>query len=813
MKKTKGFDVKLLLLNHGEKMVAGLIGLLALMGLASASWSGETRTPEEMKAIAAKTQSKMESSVWPETDQVDFGKTPDVTALTQRMAEPSLDADKFAPSIAFNEPLNRRREKRGAVSVLAVVDPEQTSVTVPIALIPLETEEKEPEVKGKTKGKTGKDKQKEETKEEKERRERLGPAGGGLAGGLPPGAAGLGGLGAAGLGGLGAAGLGGQSYTGDPAASGLGLGMGLGGGSDAGGAGMGMGRGMMMGMGSMGMGMGGEGDMYGEGYGDAGMYGGYLGAGIAEKRIQYSAAISVRYVFELREQRKKIAAALHLPEADPRVAAYAEDFVDLHVERKQAIPATDPWSGAWEPVPTEDLADILDESLAFDMEIVNPLVTRPVITMPLPRRAAGVWVKDVASHKRISEFVLSDEEKELIKKRNEKLAEEAEKLKEQLPPTRAEKKGFTGYVANANDLMGSMYGNTGVNDFNNSFMSEYANGMGETPDAVGAAGSPQGRTSRGKSTEEQKKKAEELRKKLFDPDATNRLLLVRFFDFTAERGQQYIYRVRLELNNPNFNVPVDDLVQPELATQKTIMSDWSEPTQPVLLPLEYRYYVNKVSTSGSEERAELSMYYEVSDKGTSVMADLQVPTGIRIGGEKEVDVVDFSKSVLDKYKIDFRSRDLLCAVNESPRLSGSDHPDLQAFLQQHRGQKPIPDQILVLNPSGALVVRTAGDLAADERRDKGDVEYLIKEYEKLGWRKPDPADVGAGDPFGAFGDADMSDGGMGMGSMGMGGMGMGYGDPLSGGSGREGRGGRGGSRGGSSRGGSSRGGGYSGRGE
>lgn len=552
---------------------------------------------------------------------------------------------------------------------------------------------------------------------------------------------------------------------------------------------MGMGAGMGMGA-DMGMGE----DMYSGGYGDEGMYGGFLGSAIAEKRIQYSAAISVRYVFELREQRKLVAAALHLPEADPRVAAYAEQFIDLHVERKQAIAAADPWSGEWESIPTEDLADILDESLAFDMEIVNPLVTRPVITMPLPRRAAGLWSKEVASHKRISEFVLSEEEKELIKKRNEKLAEEVEKRKAALP-VQAEKKGFSGYVGNANELMGSMYGSGGSNDFLDGVMSDYASGA----DSLAGADPTRGSQRSGKASEEQKKKAEEMRKKLFDPDATNRLLLVRFFDFTAERGHQYIYRVRLEMKNPNFGVHVDDLLQPELATQATIMSDWSVPTQPVLLPAEYRYYVNKVSTAGSEDRAELAMYYEVSDKGTSVMTDLQVPTGIRIGGEKEVDVVDFSKSVLDKYKIDFRSRDLLCSVTEAPRFSGSDHPDLQAFLQRHRGQKPIPDQILVLNPSGAMIVRASGDRATDERRDRGDAEYIITTYEKLGWRKQDAAAVGIGDnPFGDFGDGGLAgDGGM----MGSGsGMGMGYGDPLSGGSGRGGRGssrrgGRGGSGG------------------
>ncbi|MFN9974380.1 MAG: hypothetical protein ACK58T_31260, partial [Phycisphaerae bacterium] len=139
------------------------------------------------------------------------------------------------------------------------------------------------------------------------------------------------------------------------------------------------------------------------------------------------------YLFNLREQRKKIAEALHISVTDPATAMYAEDFIDLHVERKQAISAADPWSGEWEPVKNEDLSEILQESLGLDLEVVNPMVTRPVITMPLPRRVQGQWSPDEVSHKGIDEFVLSDEEKEIIRKRDEKLAKEAEELKAVAP--------------------------------------------------------------------------------------------------------------------------------------------------------------------------------------------------------------------------------------------------------------------------------------------------------------------------------------------------------------------------------------------
>ena len=524
--------------------------------------------------------------------------------------------------------------------------------------------------------------------------------------------------------------------------------------------------------------LGGDGD-----FGEYGMYGGMLGASVKEKRIRYSAAVSVRYVFNLYEQRKKVAEALHLPLSDPRVRQYAEEFIDLHVERKQAIPSADPWAGEWESVSTDDLAEILNESLGFDLEVVVAAVTRSVITMPLPRRAQGIWGKEEASHRRISDFELSVEEKELIRKRDEKLAKELAERKAKLPPSRAEKKGFYGFKGNANEMMTTMFGGgTGQDDFYDEFGEDIQDEMSDSS-ASGNSGM-------------NKDQLAKLRKKLFEPSAADRLLLVRFMDFTVERGQQYIYRVRLELNNPNFNMPVDQLEQPELATQKTIMSDWSVPTAPVFVPNEYRYYVKKASTS-SDEKAELSMYYEIPDKGTPVMADFSVPLGIRIGAEKDIDVVDLSKSVLDRANVDLRSRDILCSVYEAPKFSSSDHPDLKSWLDKlPRGQKPIGDQITVMTSAGSLVNRSAGDAIREMEKDQGDIDFLIKEYEKIGWRKKD-ADNSTGDPFGGdlFGGDDD-----GMGGMADGGYGMGEGDPLSGG-GRAGRGGSG-----------RRGGGFNGRG-
>ena len=40
--------------------------------------------------------------------------------------------------------------------------------------------------------------------------------------------------------------------------------------------------------------------------------------------------------------------------------------------------------------------------------------------------------------------------------------------------------------------------------------------------------------------------------------------LFRFFDFTVESGKRYVYRVRLMLLNPNYEIPPRFLISDEL---------------------------------------------------------------------------------------------------------------------------------------------------------------------------------------------------------------------------------------------------------
>ncbi len=61
--------------------------------------------------------------------------------------------------------------------------------------------------------------------------------------------------------------------------------------------------------------------------------------------------------------------------------------------------------------------------------------------------------------------------------------------------------------------------------------------------------------------------------------------LFRFFDFKVEPGKTYKYRVRLALDNPNYDVEPQYLQSPDLAKEEFVYTDWSESTPEVFVPL------------------------------------------------------------------------------------------------------------------------------------------------------------------------------------------------------------------------------------
>ncbi|MCA9083882.1 MAG: hypothetical protein KDA81_07490, partial [Planctomycetaceae bacterium] len=513
-------DFKTLLLNHGEKAAAAIFGLLGLMAVSTADWSTDPRQPSQLQQYTSERKAAIEQNVWPDEDKALLEEIPDVVALAKLINTSSTDRDKFALR-SFNQSPAPAREKRTSIAMLSPEEPLATAIVFPLAKPPEvedETTESTEETKDPKDAKDSESMSEEEALEEllaKKFQLRDGAAGAFPGGGEAyPGAEG--------------------SYPGmvstDPLSGG--------GAGYPGGAGGGAGY----------PGGGGPGAYEGGGY-DA-MYGGYdlegmYGQGMmtVKKNIRVAAGVSVRMIVDLQKQRNIIRDALHLS-GDYQVAQQHIQYVDLLVERRQKLDGSNQW-GEWEPMSSEDLGEILEESLGIDRDVVSPAVTRNTITMPLPRRAAGVWTAEEASHPRVEDFELSAEEKALIDKFNQMVTERAEEEK-LIAPVQVEQKGFSKFVQSATDI-GSMYGNMAM-ESGGSYESSYDNMYSQYESQMGPGT---------KLTAEQRQLLDATK-----ATADHRLLLVRFMDFTVERGMNYQYRVRVQMKNPNYNHPLDELEDP-----------------------------------------------------------------------------------------------------------------------------------------------------------------------------------------------------------------------------------------------------------
>ncbi|MEO2019907.1 MAG: hypothetical protein ABGZ53_36700 [Fuerstiella sp.] len=744
------FDFKTTLMNHGEKVVAGVFGMLGFLALGSASWDTDHRTPGQIQDTVSDAKTAIDQNVWPDEARIVFNEISnpdvpeyDVVALAKLINQSNIDRSKFVVGQPFNQDIRPLREKRSAVAVLAPESPRAVAVVFPLAKPPEELDEELTEGEDPTDSDSAEGSE-EEMSEEEAAAEMLAkkfgirsPSGGadlGMSGG------GLGGISSLGSGPAGPGGLGGLGGRGG--LSGLG---GLGGRGGRGGGGRGSLGGessMMSGMMSGGGGYEGDDeDEYEGGFDLEGMFGGEMMT--VKKNIRVAAGVATTMIVDLQKQRSVIRDALHLTGNNFQEVQQHIQFIDLIVERRQRQNGPAPWAAEWEKVSSEDLGEILKESLGIDRDIVSPAVTRNTITMPLPRRAAGFWLPEEASHPRVEDFELSPEEKILIDKWNEMATKRMEEEQADQPVI-VEQKGFSQFTQSATDLsqMSMMSGGSfGYEDESDSYedeMNSYEGQMGE-----------------GQSlTAEQRTLLDATR-----ATADNRLLLVRFMDFTVERGHAYQYRVRLEMLNPNYDHPLDELEDPTLGIEPTLFSGWSAATPPVFVPLGHHTYLTDVSgRRGEHESVGMMVYTDTTETGLPVMGGIKVMMGLPVSGRERLEVVDLTTNQLESREITLATDELLSAAEAVGRLSTSDHPDLRSLIGA-RGPKPIPDQICVLDSNGSLRLRSVGDGQQQRDMDKMEAEFILEQYD--GWRV---SDTSAADGFFGGGDEEGDEeGGYGLG--------------------------------------------------
>jgi len=459
--------------------------------------------------------------------------------------------------------------------------------------------------------------------------------------------------------------------------------------------------------------------------------------------------VSVRAVFPLREQITQYAEAIH---KSFHYAASTFDIRNFDLERQTAQPGENPWSGPWEPVDLQMAEDILNKADGFDAEVVNPMITNAVITMPLPMRISGRWDKQ-ATHPRIEKFALSDSEIALEAEMQRKLLMEAVNQQKQMDAAIVKRGGFSKLTVDPRQLNQDVLGMGMYQSGGMGMAGMGMGGMGMEMSGGNPAGMGRNRGQANQADPIQKliqdmargatnKKEEEERIRKWIQSlvtAEGELLLFRYLDFNVEPGQTYRYRVRFELANPNYGKRISEagglnhVVEGE--TRKT---PWSNITTPVTVEKDVKYYLTDVSERFPRVLPTVTFdVFEWAQKhGTVINAMLDVHFGQQLKQSKETIVIDPAKNLNEKQSFTFKSTDYLVDALDDIPVDEAFHEKVDdgtaiKFPVGTRGRLPLASKVIVANDEKQLRFLSPVIAQNDHARQKNYMTMQAELYEYL----------------------------------------------------------------------------------
>lgn len=214
--------------------------------------------------------------------------------------------------------------------------------------------------------------------------------------------------------------------------------------------------------------------------------------------------------------------------------------------------------------------------------------------------------------------------------------------------------------------------------------------------------------------------------------------LYRFFDFNVEPGKTYRYRVRLYLANPNFQLPPNVLVDEDLAKNRHVVTEYSEPSNRVTIPLESRILATTVNASPPrtpwiEPSANvMAVHFEVEDgsewcvdldrifrgttlnvpskQGTNYREELKTRTGGMMGMEGGMPPAASRRQPTGRRPVRGGAASKLPDMSKKTVEVRSDVSVVDMLGgQTMKNNLRSPGKILVLEPSGNLVIRDVAD--------------------------------------------------------------------------------------------------------
>ncbi len=429
--------------------------------------------------------------------------------------------------------------------------------------------------------------------------------------------------------------------------------------------------------------------------------------------------VAVRGVWPVNAQLDKFIKALHL--SSRAEAERYLDIIDFELERQVAAAGDDPWSKPWEKLDAQRAVTILDEADGFDLDPVDMQIVDVSITMSLPRRILGEW-KSVATHPRITNFVLSDEEIEKERQIQEKLNEQLEKLQLEEEKNRGPvKRGFSrtanDYRGMAQEMNRQQPGTS--NEFWKSFSTQMRN---QQPGGV--------RPGPGMTEADLERKV----------TAAGALMLFRYLDFDVQPGFAYRYRVRLTIRNPNYQKEIVDVVDPSVAEGGERITPWSKTSNATVLPVSPTYFLHAVDRqpmlddvkNNRRGVADIKQFEWHSKLGTRVASVLElVSLGQFLGGEKRVKVLDVGTEVIKEEPYKFSTEDLLLDVEPDLTLLSDDHPDLGLPKSKKEARIGLSSEALVVDRGGEIQVVEESVNTKEEKRLQSLLERERRDYTEV----------------------------------------------------------------------------------
>jgi len=412
--------------------------------------------------------------------------------------------------------------------------------------------------------------------------------------------------------------------------------------------------------------------------------------------------IVVRGVWPLWQQMEKMQRALNLQTInDARNFLQLLDFV---LERQMAVAGTDPWAGDWEQVDIQRAMDVLNEASGYAFDELDPQIIDPVITMPLPERLVGIW-GDYATHPRIENFKLPPAEQERIQKLEEKLVQEYERFQLEEEKKTVRPKGFAGQQRNIRSMATTMF----ESDYGSTFEQTMRSTMEQDPTM--------------------RMQMPDLKHRL---TAVGRLLLFRYMDFDVRPGFAYRYRVKLILRNPNFERPLDQVIEPSVAEGPDRETPWSNASNAAVVPESVNYFlevvdrdpVNEQRPTASRPLAKMDFFEWDPVVGTMIHDTVEVKTyGQFLGEKKESLRLDVAVPSFKDTEVTFRSEDVFLDSAGDVRVEAAVHPDLK-LPKDLRGRAGLVPEAVVVDAAGQLA---ALDPTSNRTKRKSLTDYVARE--------------------------------------------------------------------------------------